>query len=66
AYRYWLNRPRAAASHWLSPDEIRDFLTTDVIEQESMVAAGFDGLQRGFDHDVFPGLRQYSEVDFQL
>lgn len=44
AYRYWLNRPRAAASHWLAPDEIQAILRPEtIIEAGSMICAGFDG-----------------------
>jgi hypothetical protein len=43
AYRYWLNRPRPGAAHWLAPDEIAKVLTTDVPKEGSAVAAGFDG-----------------------
>lgn len=43
-YRYWLNRPRAAASHWLSPDEIKTILRPEtIIEPKQMICAGFDG-----------------------
>lgn len=44
AYRYYLNRPRAAASHWLAPDEIQAILRPEVIvDKGSPVALGFDG-----------------------
>ncbi len=43
AYRYWLNRPRPGAAHWLSPDKISSVLTKDLPEMGSPVAAGFDG-----------------------
>lgn len=44
AYRYWLNRPRAAASHWLSPDEINEVVDLDYVpESGSLIGAGFDG-----------------------
>lgn len=49
AYRYWLNRPRAAASHWLLPDEIRAVLCGDTIEPGSSIALGFDGSEND-DH----------------
>ncbi len=44
AYRYWLNRPRAAASHWLAPYEIQAVIKPEVvISKGQKVAAGFDG-----------------------
>lgn len=44
AYRYWLNRPRRSASHWLSPDEIKEVLRhEEIIAHGQAVAAGFDG-----------------------
>jgi len=44
AYRYWLNRPRAAASHWLEPSEIQAVIDTDIEpKMGDPVAAGFDG-----------------------
>lgn len=44
AYRYFLNRARAAASHWLSPDEIQAVLRPEVIVAKGeAVALGFDG-----------------------
>jgi len=63
AYRYFLNRPRAAASHWLSPEEIRGFLAEFDVALGSMIGLGFDGSEND-DHtalmaclesgDVFP------------
>lgn len=43
AYRYWLNRPRAATLHWLLPAEIDTALTDEVPEAGTAVAVGFDG-----------------------
>jgi len=44
AYRYFLNRPRAPASHWLSPDEINEIVVHEaIVPRGSKVAAGFDG-----------------------
>lgn len=51
AYRYFLNRPRAAASHWLSPEEIAAILTDDSPALGSKVAMGFDGSESD-DHTV--------------
>jgi hypothetical protein len=49
AYRYYLNRPRAAASHWLSPDEIAEVLTEDTPAPGAKVGLGFDGSEND-DH----------------
>jgi hypothetical protein len=44
AYRYWLNRPRAAASHWLAPHEIQAVLRPEtILEKGQPIALGFDG-----------------------
>lgn len=43
AYRYWLNRARAAASHWLSPEEIKKALKPHTLKKGDPVCAGFDG-----------------------
>lgn len=44
AYRYFLNRARAAASHWLSPDEIQAVLAPEtIVAKGTAVALGFDG-----------------------
>ena len=43
AFRYFLNHPRAAASHWLSPDDIAAVLTEETPALGSKVGAGFDG-----------------------
>lgn len=54
AYRYWLNRPRAAASHWLSPDVIQAALTSDTPEPGAMITVGFDGSEND-DHTGLVG-----------
>lgn len=51
AYRYWLNRPRAAASHWLAPDEIQAVLSESGVEEGALVGGGFDG-SLSDDHTV--------------
>lgn len=44
AYRYFLNRPRAAAAAWLKTDEVKKALRPKAsIAPGSKVAAGFDG-----------------------
>jgi hypothetical protein len=50
AYRYWLNRPRAAAEQWLSPEQIKAVFDESLeVEPGSMIAAGFDGSEND-DH----------------
>jgi hypothetical protein len=44
AYRYWLNRARPAASHWLVPGEIQEALRPEtVVPRGTSVTLGFDG-----------------------
>lgn len=43
AYRYWLNRPRRASSHWLSPADMEAVLDEFEIEPGCKLGVGFDG-----------------------
>lgn len=61
AYRYWLNRPRAAASHWLSPDEIGEVLGEVGVSEGELIAAGFDGSDVD-DHTVLWGCKQNGDL----
>lgn len=54
AFRYWLNIARAAASHWLAPDEIEAVLGDVNPEPGSKIALGFDGSQND-DHTALMG-----------
>lgn len=55
AYRYWLNRPRAAASHWLAPGEIQEALRPEsIVEPETRIGLGFDGSESD-DHTALWG-----------
>lgn len=54
AYRYWLNRPRAAASHWLAPDVIQDALSPAAPVPGSRIGLGFDGSETD-DHTALVG-----------
>jgi hypothetical protein len=54
AYRYWLNRPRAAASHWLTPDQIRAVLGKVTPKPGSAITGGFDGSEND-DHTALMG-----------
>lgn len=61
AYRYWLNRPRAAASHWLSPEEIRAVLGTVVALPDSVIGLGFDGSEND-DHTALKGCTEDGDL----
>lgn len=54
AYRYYLNRPRAASSHWLAPAEISQVLGDVTVKPGSKVTAGFDGSENN-DHTALMG-----------
>lgn len=43
AYRYWLNRPRRGASHWLAPDDIQGVRDEFEVERGTAITLGFDG-----------------------
>lgn len=51
AYRYFLNRPRAAASHWLVPTEVRAVIGEVQWSDGDPMALGFDGSEND-DHSV--------------
>jgi hypothetical protein len=61
AYRYWLNRPRRASSHWLDPDEIRAVLGDVTPEPGSAIAAGFDGSEND-DHTSLFGCTEAGDL----
>lgn len=61
-YRYWLNRPRAAASHWMSPDEIAAAIDLDFRPPDgSMIGAGFDG-SLSDDHSALWGCDEAGDL----
>lgn len=62
AFRYFLNRPRRAASHWLAPDELDGALCDLEIPDGVPVTLGFDGSQSD-DHTT---LWVCAQVDEQL
>jgi hypothetical protein len=61
AYRYWLNRPRAAASHWLSPDAIRVVLGDVTPKRGSPIGLGFDGSEND-DHTGLMGCTEEGDL----
>jgi hypothetical protein len=61
AYRYWLNRPRAAASHWLDPAAIAAVLDQFDVEPGSMIGLGFDGSEND-DHTVLMGATEDGDL----
>jgi hypothetical protein len=60
-YRYWLNRPRAASSHWLSPAEIKAVLKDFKVKPGSKITAGFDGSEND-DHTALMGCTADGDV----
>ena len=61
AYRYFLNRPRAAASHWLDPDEIAEVMGAVELDKRQPVALGFDGAPFD-DHTALIGCTEDAEL----
>jgi hypothetical protein len=61
AYRYYLNRPRAAASHWLAPDEIEAVLAHFDVPAGSKIGLGFDGSESD-DHTVLWGCTEDGDL----
>lgn len=61
AYRYWLNRPRAAASHWLSPDELLGVFEDFEVPEGSMIGLGFDGSDTD-DHTALWGATEEGDL----
>jgi hypothetical protein len=61
AYRYWLNRPRAAASHWLAPGEIKAAHEDFDVTPGSPIALGFDGSEND-DHTGLVGCTQAGDL----
>lgn len=51
AYRYFLNRPRAGASHWVLPTEIKAVLGTVAWNPGDPICLGFDGSEND-DHTL--------------
>lgn len=62
-YRYWLNRPRAAASHWLVPDEITPVLVRELegLKPGELIGLGFDGSDTE-DHTTLMGARKNGDL----
>jgi hypothetical protein len=62
AYRYFLNRPRAASSHWLAPAEIAAVLHDELgVKPGSMVTGGFDGSENN-DHTALMGCTERGDL----
>lgn len=61
AYRYYLNRPRAAAEMWLGKDEIAAALEALEVEPGSMVCGGFDGSEND-DHTALFGCTEGGDL----
>jgi hypothetical protein len=61
AYRYFLNIPRKARSHWVAPDEIKAVLEEFDVEHGSKIAAGFDGSEND-DHTALIGCTEAGDL----
>lgn len=61
AYRYWLNRPRKAASQWLGKDEIAAALADLDIPPGAKIAGGFDGSEND-DHTALMGCTKDGDI----
>jgi hypothetical protein len=61
AYRYWLNRPRRGASHWLAPDEIKAVLKPFPVEPGAPITLGFDGSEAD-DHTTLWGCTEPGDI----
>lgn len=61
AYRYYLNRPRRGADHWLGKDEILAFLAEVGVEPGAMICGGFDGSDND-DHTVLFGCTEAGDL----
>lgn len=61
AYRYFLNRPRAASSHWVLPTEIAKVLAHVDVPVGSKITGGFDGSENN-DHTALMGCTEGGDV----
>lgn len=61
AYRYYLNRPRRAADHWLGKDEIAAALEAIDLQPGAMVCGGFDGSEND-DHTGLMGCTEAGDI----
>jgi hypothetical protein len=61
AYRYFLNRPRRAASHWLAPDEIRAVIAAVEVNAGDTITVGFDGSETD-DHTALIGCTERGDL----
>jgi hypothetical protein len=61
AYRYFLNRPRAGASHWVLPTEIKAVLGTVEWKLGDPICLGFDGSEND-DHTLLKGCTEAGDL----
>jgi hypothetical protein len=61
AYRYWLNRPRAAASHWLVPTEIKAVIGKVEWKPGDPICLGFDGSEND-DHTALKACTEAGDL----
>jgi len=61
AYRYFLNRPRAGASHWVLPTEIKAVLGEVEWKPGDPIGLGFDGSEND-DHTLLKGCTESGDL----
>lgn len=61
AYRYYLNRPRAAASHWLVPTEIKAVIGEVGWKPNDPITLGFDGSEND-DHTALKACNEAGDL----
>lgn len=61
AYRYFLNRPRAAASHWLVPTEVKAVMGKVEWKLGDPITLGFDGSEND-DHTLLKGCTEAGDL----
>jgi RNA polymerase-binding transcription factor DksA len=61
AYRYFLNRPRAAASHWLVPTEIKAVMGKVEWKPKQPITLGFDGSEND-DHTALKACTEAGDL----
>lgn len=61
AYRYFLNRPRAGASHWVLPTEVKAILGTVEWRPGEPMCLGFDGSEND-DHTLLKACNEAGDL----
>ena len=61
AYRYYLNRKRAARTAWVTPEQVAAVLGDIALERDQTICAGFDGSEND-DHTALMGCTEDGDV----